>query len=94
MSKYKISILLANGNFFFILSTKSSKSCPLPNGGGNGDDACDYCQGNANPRSSDNPQKAIISLQNDRETSYKVYISVQNELVAAYNELRNREYVR
>ena len=66
----------------------------LDNGGGNGDDACDYCQGNADPRSSDNPQKAIISLQNDRETSYKVYISVQNELVAAYNELRNREYLR
>jgi biopolymer transport protein ExbD len=66
----------------------------LDNGGGNGDDACDYCQGDANPASSDNPQKAIISLKNDRETSYKVYISVQNELVAAYNELRNREYLR
>jgi len=66
----------------------------LDNGGGNGDDACDYCQGDANPASSDNPKKAIISLKNDRETSYKVYISVQNELVAAYNELRNREYLR
>ena len=66
----------------------------LDNGGGNGDDACDYCQGDADPASSDNPQKAIISLKNDRETSYKVYISVQNELVAAYNELRNREYLR
>ena len=44
--------------------------------------------------SSDNPDKAIISLKNDRETDYKVYISVQNELVAAYNELRNREFMR
>ena len=42
--------------------------------------------------SSDNPEKAIISLKNDRETSYKVYIAVQNELVAAYNDLRNREF--
>jgi biopolymer transport protein ExbD len=33
--------------------------------------------------------KGVISLQNDRGTSYKRYIEVQNELVAAYNELRN-----
>ena len=31
----------------------------------------------------------VISLQNDRGTSYSAYIQVQNELVAAYNELRN-----
>ena len=30
----------------------------------------------------------VISLQNDRGTSYAAYINVQNELVAAYNELR------
>ena len=41
------------------------------------------------PNLSDNPQKAIISLQNDRGTEYKTYIRVQNELAAAYNELRN-----
>ena len=66
----------------------------LDNGGGLGDEACDYCQGNKDRSSSDNPDKAIISLKNDRETDYKVYISVQNELVAAYNELRNREFSR
>jgi len=33
--------------------------------------------------------KGIISLQNDRGTSYDMYIKVQNELAAAYNELRN-----
>lgn len=31
----------------------------------------------------------VISLQNDRGTEYQAYITVQNELVAAYNELRN-----
>ena len=31
----------------------------------------------------------VISLRCDRGTSYKAYIAVQNELVAAYNELRN-----
>jgi len=62
----------------------------LDNGGGTGEDACDYCKGAKDPSSSDNPDKAIISLKNERETSYATYISVQNELVAAYNELRNR----
>ncbi len=66
----------------------------LDNGGGLGDEACDYCQGNKDRSSSDNPEKAIISLKNDRETDYKIYISVQNELVAAYNELRDREFTR
>ena len=66
----------------------------LDNGGGKGEDACDFCRGKRSPSSSDNPEKAIISLNNDRETAYKVYISVQNELVAAYNELRNREFSR
>jgi biopolymer transport protein ExbD len=42
-----------------------------------------------NPESSDNPQKAIVSLQNDRGTSYDMYIQVQNELAAAYRELRD-----
>lgn len=55
----------------------------------NGDGSCNYCSGGlGSPTSSDNPGKAIISLQNDRGTSYKMYISVQNELAAAYNELR------
>lgn len=47
------------------------------------------------PESSDSPQKAIISLQNDRGTSYETYIKVQNELAAAYRELRdNRSLVK
>lgn len=33
--------------------------------------------------------KGIISLKNDRGTSYKMYIKVQNELTAAINELRD-----
>lgn len=31
----------------------------------------------------------VISLQSDRGTSYGTFIAVQNELVAAYNDLRN-----
>lgn len=33
--------------------------------------------------------KGIISLKNDRGTSYDMYIQVQNELTAAVNELRD-----
>lgn len=36
---------------------------------------------------SEKPTKAIISLKNDRGTSYKTYLEVYNELKAAYNEL-------
>ena len=47
-----------------------------------------------NPKLSDSPDKAIISLVNSRGTSYEMYISVQNELTAAYNELRDEEAIR
>ncbi|MCX2718989.1 ExbD/TolR family protein [Lentiprolixibacter aurantiacus] len=63
----------------------------LDNGG---DGTCNYCRGGKDASSSDNPTKAIISLKNDRETKYATYITVQNELVGAYNELRNREAQR
>ncbi len=33
--------------------------------------------------------RGVISLQNDRGTSYRAYIAVQNELVKAVNELRD-----
>ncbi|MFD0835087.1 ExbD/TolR family protein [Mariniflexile aquimaris] len=58
----------------------------LDNGG---DGTCTYCKGKRDPSSSDNPDKAVISLKNERETSYNMYIAVQNELVAAYNVLRD-----
>ena len=34
--------------------------------------------------------KGVVSLQNDRSTTYGKYLNVQNELVAAVNELRNQ----
>jgi len=36
----------------------------------------------------------LISLQCDRGTNYQVYIDVQNELAAAYNELRDEASMR
>lgn len=51
---------------------------------------CDYCNGKRDPTSSDHPTKAIVSLQSDRGTTYGMYVSIQNEIEAAYNELRNK----
>lgn len=33
--------------------------------------------------------KGVVSLQNDRSTSYAMYIAVQNQLTMAFNELRD-----
>ena len=43
---------------------------------------------------SEAPNKAIVSLKNDRGTHYATYLSVYNELQAAYNELRNEQAQR
>lgn len=68
----------------------------LDNGGiPNGQEGyCDYCQGDRDPASSDNPDKAIVTVKSLRESSYETFVLVQNELVAAYNFLRNRESQR
>ena len=55
----------------------------------NGDGSCGYCNGIKDSRSSDNPKKAIVSLQNGKQTTYKQFITVQNELTKAYYELRH-----
>ncbi|WP_458627873.1 ExbD/TolR family protein [Winogradskyella sp. PC D3.3] len=68
----------------------------LDNGGGTNPEgeSCDYCKGKRLEDSSDHPDKAIISMKHDRETTYEKYMDVQNELVAAYNFLREREAER
>ena len=38
--------------------------------------------------------KGVVSLQNDRSTSYVRYIQVQNELVRAFNELKDEFSMR
>jgi biopolymer transport protein ExbD len=43
---------------------------------------------------STDPKNAIISLKNDRGTSYKQYLAVYNELKGAYDELWNEECQR
>ncbi|MBI1307543.1 MAG: biopolymer transporter ExbD [Bacteroidetes bacterium] len=42
-----------------------------------------------NPKYSDKSEDAIVSLKNDRGTSYERYLEVYNELMRAYNEVRD-----
>jgi len=85
--------LLVNDNPMQLKDIRESAIEFLDNGGAlsNSPEYCNYCKGKRSESSSDNPDKAVISVQSDRLTSYKMYISVQNELVAAYNFLRDRE---
>lgn len=68
----------------------------IDNGGGTDKDGnrCDYCKGARKSNSSDHPSKAIVSLQNDGETSYGSFVQVKNELMGAFNDLRDRESMR
>lgn len=88
--------LLVDDNLMELKDLRQAAISFLDNGGGSSGTAeyCDYCKGKRDPASSDNPDKAVISVQNDRLTSYRMYIAVQNELVAAYNFLRDRESQR
>ncbi|SFZ91549.1 Biopolymer transport protein ExbD [Flaviramulus basaltis] len=55
----------------------------------NGKNTCDYCNGLKASDASDNPKQAVVSLQNGKNTTYKQFVAVQNELTKAYYELRN-----
>jgi len=54
----------------------------------NGDESCTYCNGTKTASSSDNPSKAVVSLTSHPQSSYELFISVQDELTKAYLELR------
>ncbi len=90
--------LLVEGERMEIKDLKDAAVKFIDNGGGTGKPAedgtpgksCDYCQGERSETSSDHPNKAIISVQSDRGTEYGTYIQVQNELLRAYSQLRNR----
>ncbi len=88
--------LLADEELIDLKNLRAKAMAFLDNGGApsGSPDYCSFCKGQREASSSDNPSKAIISLKNDRETKYGTYITVQNELVGAYNDLRNREAQR
>ncbi len=78
--------IMVENNIITISELKEITKSFLDN---NGDGTCHYCNGVKNPKASDNPEKAGVSLQNGKQTSYKQFVAVQNELTKAYYELRN-----
>ena len=46
------------------------------------------------PSKADRPDKAVISLQNDRGTHYEQYMMVYNEIVSAYKTLWDAEAIK
>ena len=89
--------LLVENEFVQVTDVKRLTMQFIDNGGGlsapkdgKPGEPCDYCNGNKLPTSSDHPTKAVISLQSDRGTTYGMYVSIQNEIEGAYNELRNK----
>ena len=90
--------LLVEGERMDVKELKDAAVKFIDNGGGTGNPgedgtpgkACDYCKGERSETSSDHPNKAIISVQSDRGTEYGTYIVVQDQLLKAYRDLRNR----
>jgi len=62
----------------------------IDNGGGQGKDACNYCSGKKDPKSSDNPKAAVISITHKRGTEYGPFITAYDQLAGAYTILRNK----
>lgn len=54
----------------------------------NGQNVCDYCNGNQLPTSSDQPSEAVISLKYDAFSNYAAFINVQDKISEAFLELR------
>ncbi|KGL58959.1 ExbD/TolR family protein [Polaribacter sp. Hel1_85] len=89
--------LLVEGERMEIKNLKEAAIAFIDNGGGEGKvengvatGPCNYCKGERSESSSDHPNKAIISVQSDRLTEYGTYLTVQDQLLRAYSELRNR----
>ena len=89
--------LFVDGEVMELKDLKAAAIKFIDNGGGKGNPigwqpgkACDYCNVDKDSESSDHPNKSIISVESDRLTEYGIYVTVQNELLGAYAELRDK----
>lgn len=85
--------LMVKGEIIELKDLRDMTIAFLDNGGllEGGEGFCRYCQGKRSNELSESPNNAIISLWTSRTSDYAFYVSVQNEIIGAYNFLRNRE---
>ena len=85
--------LMVEGNVIGLKDLRNMTIAFLDNGGlvQGQKGFCSYCQGQRSVILSESPDQAIISLSTSRNSDYSFYVSVQNEIIGAYNYLRNRE---
>ncbi len=88
--------LFVDGNIIQLKELKQIAIEFIDNAGGldKNKQACDWCEGKQIKTSSDHPSKAFIAIKTDRNTKYETYISVLDNLNAAYTHLRNRLSVK
>ncbi len=82
--------IMANGEVISVESLRQKVMEFIDNGESN----CDYCRGIGANELSEHPSKAIVSIKTQRNTSYPIYVTVQNEVLGAYNQLRDSESLR
>ena len=84
--------IFVDGNTIQLKELKQIAIDFIDNGGGldKNKTTCDWCEGNKDPSSSDHPSKAFISIKADRNTDYGTYVTVLDNLNAAYTVLRNK----
>ena len=84
-------LLIENDQVLNIKNLKQVAVNFIDNGGGTNSkgESCYWCNGKKEKTSSDHPEKALINFQTKRNTTYAAYISVHNEILAAYTQLRN-----
>jgi len=88
--------IMANGEIHQLQNLREKVMAFIDNGGlpVQSNEYCDYCKGEGLSTLSEHPSKAIVSIKARRNTNYPVYVAVQNEVIGAYNTLRNRESLR
>jgi len=86
----KDELMVADDEIIELAALKERVLAFIDNGGvKEGPLACSYCTGQGRNELSEHPTKAVISLQTQRNTGYPMYVAVQNEVIGAYNALRN-----
>lgn len=80
--------ILVNSQGMVLMGTEEKTQTPVPQVKGKVKEF--VTNRGKNPKLSDSPDKAIVSIKTDRSTPYSVYIDMLDEVMGAYKDLRNQ----